>query len=564
MNAIKNSNPRQHTFAFVQITRIGDLLQAMQAASAFKYENPNVRLILIARKQFAEGLNFILKHVFDQIYLFNLADFKTENDLNSTVSKIDQFLEEINQENIDVLINLSFSKSSSYLTGLIKARHKLGLERNTTGDLVINDRWSQFVYSNVMNGPHNPFNLIDIYRKMIGTTEVPLVFGAENKPTNLAKKIIIHPFASAKKKRWGITKWGEVIYQLLKTIPQSQIYIMGGNGDQNESKQLQETPTLSQFQNRLHFHVGNYSLEQTFNNFQDADLFLGHDSMGGHMASLNGVPSITLSLGTVRPHETTPYGHLNYNLAPRIKCFPCFPDEKCDLLPCHSNISYQAVVAVAQSVLAGVEVNHNLLSSKISAFHLDSVHIYQSHIDAQLGLQLTDLTQNPDTISSTFRNFYQVMWNFIFSEQEVRLPVPSMNRELLSNLSMYQGGLQQLYELNNFGLKYSQYILDEIKNVAPRIDLIKEYSAKLAEIDDLTKVLKNHYPLLGSVIDFYFVAKANLKGNNVNDLAESSYINFFEFNNAVQVLHELVQACLNTSQAKIMRTAKEVTKEIDN
>jgi ADP-heptose:LPS heptosyltransferase len=564
MNAVHNTQTSKHTFAFVQITRIGDLLQSMQAVSAFKYQNPNVRLILIARRQFAEGLNFILQHVFDKIYLFNLADFKTENDLNLTVSKIDTFIDDINQENIDVLFNFSFSKSSSYLTGLIRARHKLGLERNTLGDLVINDRWSQFVYSNVMNGPHNPFNLIDIFRKMIGTSEVPLVFGAENKPINLKKKIIIHPFASSKKKRWGVTKWGEVIYQILKTIPNSQIYIMGGTGDQAESKQLQETPTLAQFQDRIHFHVGHYSLEQTFNNFQDADLFLGHDSMGGHMASLNGVPSITLSLGTVRPHETTPYGHLNYNLAPRIKCFPCFPDDKCELLPCHSNISYQAVVAVAQCVLSGTEVNHKVLNQKISAFHLDSIHIYQSQIDANTGLQLIDLTQNPDTISSTFRNFYQVMWNFIFTEQEVRLPLPAMNRELLSNLSMYQSGLQQLFELNNFGLKYSQYILDEIKNTSPRIDLIREYSAKLTEIDDLTKVLRNHYPLLGSVIDFYFVAKANLKGNNINELAESSYINFFEFNNAVQVLHELVQSCLNTSQAKLMRTNKEVVKEIDN
>ncbi|MFZ4712999.1 MAG: glycosyltransferase family 9 protein [Bacteriovoracaceae bacterium] len=567
MNAIKHHKNFEHTFAIVQITRLGDLLQALQAASAFKYQHPNVKLILIARKQFAEGLNFLLKQVFDEIYSFNLKDFYGEDgsqDLNTIVNNLDIFIKNINKEKIDVLINLSFSKSSSYLTGLIEARHKMGLERDQRGELIISDKWSQFVYSNVMNGANNPFSLVDIFRKMMGTKQIPLVFGSANTKKTNSKKIIIHPFASSKKKRWGITKWGEVIYQLLKTIPEAQIHIMGGPGDMNEANSLGETPTLQAFKKRIHFKVGKYSLEETFGNFQDADLFLGHDSMGGHMAALQAVTSITLSLGTVRPHETTPYGHNNYNMAPRIKCFPCFPDDKCDLLPCHANISHQSVVALSQAILSGETINHKVLAQKISAFHMDSIHIYQTEINASHGLTIQDLAQNPETISSIFKNFYQVMWTFMFEEVEIRLPLPSLNRELLSNLSHYQSGLQQLFELNNFGVKFSQYIIDETKLDSPRIDHIRDYSSKLSEIDGLTKVLKTHYPLLSPVIDFYFVAKANLSGNNVIELAESSYVTFFEFNNAVQILNELVGACLNTSQAKLMRTNKEVVKEIDN
>ncbi len=567
MNAVKNPAP-QHTFALIQLTRIGDVLQTLQAASAFKYQYPHVKLILIARRQFSEGLNFLLRQVFDEIHTFNLKDFYgTDNtqDLNTIIKNIDAFVTDVTKNNnIDVLINLSFSKSSSYLAGLIPARHKMGLVRDRTGEFAIKDQWSQYVYSTVMAGPNNPFNLVDIFRKMMGTTQIPLIFGDENKPSKATKKIIIHPFASSKKKRWGITKWSEVIYQLLKTIPQSDVHIMGGPGDQDEAKSLESSPILGQFKNRLHFRVGTYTLEESFYHFSDADLFLGHDSMGGHMAAIHAVPSITLSLGTVRPHETTPYGQNNYNIAPRIKCYPCFPDEKCDLLPCHTNISYQAVVGLAQNILEGETVDHKSLTQKISSFHLDSIHVYQSQIDPVNGLSLYDLTKNPMGINELFKNFYQVLWSFIIAEQEVKLPRPELNKELLSHLVSYQNGLAQLYELNNFGMKYSQYIMDETKANSPRINLIREYSTKLTEIDQLTKVLKNQSPLLAPLIDFYFVAKANLKGNNIVELAESSYVKFFEFNNATQVMAELVQGCLNSSQAKLLKNNTGKTTVVDN
>lgn len=552
-----------HTFCLIQLTRIGDVLQTFQAASALRYEYPQIRLILVARRQFASGLNFLLRQVFDEIYTFDTKDFLTENpnSLKAVTGEMREFISTINKEKIDILFNLSFSKSSSYLATLIKADHKMGLVRDLRGQLVVNDRWSQFVYSNVMNGPHNPFNLTDIYRKMLGTKEIPLSY---ERTVNIShkKKIVIHPFASTKKKRWGVTKWTEVIYQILKSHSEAYIQVMGGPGDVNESKQIAESEILRRFHDRIQFNVGNLSLEETFNNLADADLFIGHDSMGGHMAAINSVPTITLSLGTVRPNETTPYSTNSYNISPRIKCFPCFPNDKCELLPCHTNISYQAITTLVEGILANETINSKYLTSKLSGFHLENIYIHQALLTNQ-GLDLQELTGNNLELAGLFQTYYKITWGFVFSEEEYKVSSPKISGQQYSELSNYQSGIQNLFELNNFGIKYSQYILEETKAQSPRLAMIKDYSNKLSEIDQLTNLLKSTFPLLAPLIDFYFVAKANLKGNNIIELAESSYVTFYEFNNAVQVMNELIEQTLKEGKARMVGP-KNSSKVIDN
>ena len=56
---------------------------------------------------------------------------------------------------------------------------------------------SQFIFSNVMNGTLNPFNLVDIYKNTVaGTKEIDVT----NYQVPKNGVITIHPFASSKKK----------------------------------------------------------------------------------------------------------------------------------------------------------------------------------------------------------------------------------------------------------------------------------------------------------------------------------------------------------------------------
>ena len=87
-------------------------------------------------------------------------------------SSLSEILLELNAKKFDVTVNLSFNKSASYLNSLIKSQLTLGMSRNNKSEIVINDRWSQYVYSNVMNSFDTPFNLVDIYRYILGCQDV--------------------------------------------------------------------------------------------------------------------------------------------------------------------------------------------------------------------------------------------------------------------------------------------------------------------------------------------------------------------------------------------------------
>ena len=151
-----------YKIAFIQLTRIGDVIQTFMAAKQLKTEKPDLELTLISRKKFATQLEFLLGEVFDHIILLETKDFFSEKSLVSARSKVHDFVSDLKKFEFDLVINLSFNKSSSYLTTLISKELKMGLHRNTLGEVAINDKWSQFIYSNCLIS-RRVLNLIRFY-----------------------------------------------------------------------------------------------------------------------------------------------------------------------------------------------------------------------------------------------------------------------------------------------------------------------------------------------------------------------------------------------------------------
>jgi hypothetical protein len=102
-------------------------------------------------------------------------------------------------------------------------------------------------------------------------------------------------------------------------------------------------------------------------------------------------------------------------------------------------------------------------------------------------------------------------------------------------------GLQHLYELSEFGQKYSRFILEEISSATPSIAKIKEFSKKIDEIDHLQAMVQKTSPYLAPIIDYFTVRKGNLYGENIVKLTESSYYCFEENAHLSSVMYELIQ-----------------------
>lgn len=543
----ENSKIPAGTFAIVQLSRFGDVIQTLQAAMELKGKFPKTRLILIGRERFCKPLEFKLKATFDEIHYLNTKKLVTtagEQSLSKVQTNLAHFVDTINKSKIDVTINLTYSKSSSYLTSLIDSKYKLGLVRNERNETIINDSWSQFIYSNTMNGPYSPFNLVDIFKGILGVKGSN--YPKDHKDIN-SKKIIVHPFASQVKKRWPLSKWTEVIYQILKNNPDSSITLMGAPNELEQANEILQNPILKTYLPKIKNLVGKTSIQELYEEFKDTALFIGHDSMGGHLASLYNVQTLTVSLGTVRPYETSPYGNNNYTLAPRINCFPCFVTDACELLPCHKDVSYNAISKVVEMLLKKKDINPESLKAELPVNFLGKIDIYCSEVDTTKGYSLNSVLHAEGTIVDIFRNFYKILWGFILSGSEENLPFPELNKEKFNTLHRHLRGVENLLQLNKFGKTYSGYIIDEVNAQTPDVKKIKTHSERLAEIDQLAKTLKQTYPHLSPLVDFYQVSRANIPGVTVKQMAEFCYISYHEASNSTQVLTELISATLKSS-----------------
>jgi ADP-heptose:LPS heptosyltransferase len=550
--------PKAHsaTLAIVQLTRFGDLIQTAQAVEELKKSHPEYRIVLIARSQFASPLDFILKKTFDQIYYLDTKKiFATAeiNGLKTSMEGLNQFLGAVASETIDVLINLSFSKSSSYLSSLIKSTHKIGPFFDFNNKMQVNDKWSQLLYATVMRGSLNPFALVDLFKNIIGIKSVE----QKSVPVNMntrSNTIILHPFASQERKAWKAEKWVEVIYRTLRENENSIIRIVGAKNEVLKSHLITENPLLKTFGERVQNLTGKTSLAELSNELKKAKLFVGHDSMVGHLAAINKTPTLTVSLGSVRPQETTPYQENAYNLAPRTKCFPCFPTDACSFNQCHHDIPYQVVSGAIKQLFDKGQITAEWARGSISSFHISSVNFYRSRF--QNGqMHLESLIENHIDSPDIFRSFYKIAWSFVINNTEENLPFPKLtantHRELLEAMT----GLQHLYELSEFGKKYSHYILEEISSQTPSISKIKDYSKKIDEIDQLQGLVLKTSPNLAPIIDYFAMRKANLYGESIVQLTESSYNAFLECSSLCSILFELVENTISEHKNSLGKTS---------
>ena len=521
----------------IQLTRIGDILQTYQAAKQLKCENPDIKLTLITRRRFSSQLDFLLKETFDNIIEFETKDFfQGENpNLKDVRIKLHNFVHDIKKLDFNLVVNLSFTKASSFLTTLISQKLKMGIYRNNIAQIGIDDKWSQYVYSNILESSSSPFNLVDIYKSMLGAKEIDVT----NFLTPKNKVITIHPFASHIRKAWPTAKWSELIYKLLKEDKEVEINIVGSSADKDDLIKITSNPSLEIYNRRINSHVGKGTIEDTFNILADSHLFIGHDSMVSHLAAILRMPSVILSLGTVKPHETTPYNDRAVNLAPRNKCFPCNLSTSCELLPCHGSITPQTVTAVSQNIIEHGQLEKEKLLSALSSFHLDSTNIYTASFD-KAGLSIKELSGNDQNINETFRTYYRILWSYYFKGLEINTDIPKLDKEAVKQLNFIGEGVKHLFELYSHGFQFCNQILDESEKDSPSIQSIQDTVTKLAEVDSLISTTKGVYPQLSSLADFFFVNKANAAGNNIIEITNNNLIAFHEASNLTAILDDLL------------------------
>lgn len=521
----------------IQLTRAGDIVQTLQAAKEVRQEKPNIILTLVARKHYADTLKFLYEGIFDHVVTIDTPNLFS-NSLAEAQKEISNLINRIAKTPVSAVVNLSYCKPSKYLTGLIPTQYKLGPWIGSDNQENIGDKWSQLLYSTVTQGPLNPFHLVDLFKLVLGVKPKP--FSKLKLVSQKRDWIVVHPFASTARKKWKVQKWSEILYQLSKDHEKYTIYVVGAPNEEKEAAELFSGALLKSRKNIVNL-VGQTSLKDVFDKLQLSKLFLGHDSLIGHLASLAQTQTLTLALGSVRPWETTPYGHNNIVLSPRAKCFPCFAQDKCAQFICHSDIPYQLVTDFSKLMISGKDIKKEV-SSNANPFLTGSCHM---HITGQHSksflLDFEELDIKPGQLSDIMRPFYRMTWALIIGEMEESRSFPTLSRDAHGSLLKVMEGLAYIYELSEFGKKYSMAIVEEVAKPSPSLSKIKATSQKIDEVDRLAVLVKSSHPALAPLVDFYGLMRANLPGGNVVEIAQSSFFVYQDTALATSILNELIE-----------------------
>jgi hypothetical protein len=144
----------------IQMGNLSDLLQTLMALRAAQQLYPQMKITLLGRECYLPLLG-ALTWIHEVLTLPEQEAF-LEGDYRTRIQRIAGWVRPHVQTVWDLVVNWSFSESSSYLTGLLPARCKLGYSRRRDLSLLVHDGWSQYLQSVVHSGIRQDIHLTDI------------------------------------------------------------------------------------------------------------------------------------------------------------------------------------------------------------------------------------------------------------------------------------------------------------------------------------------------------------------------------------------------------------------
>ncbi|MCK5237393.1 MAG: glycosyltransferase family 9 protein [Deltaproteobacteria bacterium] len=539
----------------INLTRMGDILQSTPLMEGIKNRYPRCRITCLINSCFAEICNAI--PLIDNLVTFDLGKYHRELK-NHTISLVEghRILEKlitgINEIEYDLLINLTPSREGAIISSLIGAREVRGLTIDGEGHRLIKDRWMRYFMSSVFNRHTNPFNLVDMYSKVVRGVgrerrlhlEVPTdaVTGGDEllreSGVNLGKETLIgfQPGASREHKRWSVAGFSELGRRLYSERG-AKVVLIGSKGECEIGAEISG-------------HVGEGCIDMTGKTtpleaaaiVKRCALMVTNDSGVMHIATAVGTPVIELSLGAAYFRETGPYGVGNFVLEAQISCHPCDFSVTCSDMPCREYIRAEQVMEVIAFILDGVEAT-SLEDSPL----WQGVQLYRATFDEEDLIHYIPVISRSMSKDDLFSSLYRVMWKYALDpagisgrgESGAALQVILDATPLIWGEDLTGGqclaekiALKRISELSEKGSDLSERLIGMASKVTPEgverkvnrkdISIMERLGSDLAAIDDEIDEIGALNTYLHPLTDIFRFGKESLDESAILPLAQGT------------------------------------------
>jgi ADP-heptose:LPS heptosyltransferase len=322
----------------------GSLMVALPALLSLRRKYPDKQFSLVCSaevKSFAELMN-----IFDEIILVD-----TNNLLNLGLTSLKAIAK---VWRADALINLEIhSRMLTVFSCLTCARNRIGFYHEPSSwqrDVI-----THLFFYNLTSPVFVNYNQValSLGAKMIPYADVSNYFRENNnwpiRSKSAHRSIAFAPFCSdlGKERELDNVAWAGILQQHINALNATEIFILGGKGDEGRSKMLANEIQNSFPQLKISNWTGQTSLRQAANLIASADEFITIDSGLNHVARLIGGPlRISSYWGPTDPAtRLAPFPNCQENVVyKKLFCSPCV--HLVDSPPCKGdNICMKQYVA---------------------------------------------------------------------------------------------------------------------------------------------------------------------------------------------------------------------------
>lgn len=520
---MKKRFAKKQNILLVNITRLGDMLQATPTIAGMKEENPECKITVLVEKQF-ESVCHVIPNI-DEVMSIDLAFTcralaREQDGIIDAYEYLGELVEKLRAEKFDYCLNMSSSAYTAILLNLVGIKNNGGWTSDSEGHRIIESEWARLFATSVFhqNRQYNSLNLVDVFRCSADVEQHPrqLLINIEDGAaehcdtllreahfTNTGPLIAVQAGASQGKRQWDTKKFVQMIDILVKEH-NARIVLTGAS---KESTIIDPIVAGCASPNVISV-AGKTTVPQLAAMLKKSDILVTGDTGPMHMSVAVGTPVISMFLASAFGFETGPYSEDNLVLQPVIGCGPCNPNKPCSRPDCHDTISPSLIAYLAMQRLNGPvrEVSAELADPK-------EVIVYRSAFDKDGFCNLLPINgENKDSFNR-YRKAYRNLWlddlgGFsVESAKDVQTKV--------STLRMAPDaidGLRDVVESAEKGQRLISELVRLVKDIRAPASQLGAVNTQLTELDRHIEQLGFHHNPLGPLTRMFVFAKENISG----------------------------------------------------
>lgn len=296
----------------LQLARFGDIFLTWPSLRALRRKYPSAEIHCVVRQRFAAAMDGC--DAVDKVYHLDTANvleplLTGAADVDVSLVRLTEWTELLSEQDYDIVINLTFSPFSSFLSSLLTTGNTVarGYTRQSDGFLAIPDDSSAYFYAQVGVGRNNRYHLAEIFAAVADVELVaedwamPAAWDGSEKANQQQPYVVVHLGASQTGKVYPAFKWHRVLLELQRHW-NGHVVLIGSRSE----VELAEAVLAAGGCQRIVNLIGKTSFADVAGLIQNAEILVGGDSAPMHIAAFTRTRCLNLSFSKVNFWETGP------------------------------------------------------------------------------------------------------------------------------------------------------------------------------------------------------------------------------------------------------------------